>query len=58
MLKYFDDFLSKGCAFSGLIEIAEAAGATLIGCCAAIEKGFQHGGDILREKGYGLNPLQ
>ena len=35
----------------------EEAGASLIGCCVAIEKGFQHGGDILREKGYRIESL-
>ena len=52
-----DDFLANGCALSGLIKIVEEAGATLIGCCAAIEKGFQHGGDMLREKGYRVESL-
>ncbi len=52
-----DDFLAHGCAFAGLIEIVEAAGAELIGCCAAIEKGFQKGGDKLREKGYRVESL-
>jgi xanthine phosphoribosyltransferase len=52
-----DDFLAHGCAFQGLIDITKDAGAYLVGCCAAIEKGFQHGGDKLREKGYRVESL-
>ena len=52
-----DDFLANGCALEGLIKIVEEAGASLIGCCVAIEKGFQHGGDLLREKGYRIESL-
>lgn len=46
-----DDFLASGNAFNGMISIAEQAEAEIVGCTAAIEKGFQHGGDILRNKG-------
>jgi xanthine phosphoribosyltransferase len=52
-----DDFLAHGSALTGLIEIAEMAGATVVGCVAAIEKGFQMGGDRLREKGYRIESL-
>lgn len=52
-----DDFLARGCALNGLIEIVEEAGASLVGCCVAIEKGFQHGGDALRKKGYRIEAL-
>ena len=52
-----DDFLANGCAMEGLIQIVEEAGASLIGCCVAIEKGFQHGGDRLRDKGYRIESL-
>jgi xanthine phosphoribosyltransferase len=52
-----DDFLAHGSALTGLIEIAETAGATVVGCVAAIEKGFQMGGDKLREKGYRVESL-
>ena len=47
-----DDFLAHGSALTGLIEIVEMAGASVAGCVAAIEKGFQLGGDRLRKKGY------
>ncbi len=47
-----DDFLANGKALEGLIDIVNQAGATVVGATTAIEKGFQHGGDALREKGY------
>lgn len=52
-----DDFLANGKALEGLIEIVNNSGATLIGCTCAIEKGFQHGGDKLREKGIRVESL-
>lgn len=52
-----DDFLAHGSAIAGLIEIVEQAGATVVGCVAAIEKGFQMGGDALRKKGYRVESL-
>ncbi len=52
-----DDFLAKGNALLGLIDIVEQSGATLVGCGIAIEKGFQEGGRILREKGIRLESL-
>ncbi len=52
-----DDFLANGKALEGLIEIAEQAGAKVIGCTCAIEKGFQGGGDRLREKGIRVESL-
>ncbi|MBP3692422.1 MAG: xanthine phosphoribosyltransferase [Clostridia bacterium] len=52
-----DDFLANGKALEGLIEIIEQAGATLVGCTCAIEKGFQGGGDGLRAKGVRVESL-
>lgn len=52
-----DDFLANGCALQGLIEIIRQAGATLVGCGIVIEKGFQHGGDHLREQGIRVESL-
>jgi len=52
-----DDFLANGCALQGLISITEAAGATVEGIGIVIEKGFQSGGRIIREKGYQLESL-
>lgn len=52
-----DDFLANGEAMRGLLDIVEQSGAELIGIGCAIEKGFQHGGDKLREAGYPLKSL-
>ena len=52
-----DDFLAKGNALAGLIDIVEQAGAKLAGCAIAIEKGFQGGGDALRAKGIRVESL-
>ena len=52
-----DDFLANGCALQGLIQIVQAAGATVEGIGIAIEKGFQAGGRIIRNLGYQLEPL-
>lgn len=52
-----DDFLANGCALNGLIELVESAGATVEGIGIAIEKGFQSGGKIIREKGIRLESL-
>ena len=46
-----DDFLAKGNALLGLIDIVNQAGGTLAGCSIAIEKGYQGGGDKLRNQG-------
>lgn len=46
-----DDFMAKGNAMQGLIDLVHAAGATLEGIGVAVEKGFQGGGDALRESG-------
>jgi len=52
-----DDFLANGKALLGLIDIVGQAGATVVGCSCAIEKGFQHGGDNLRAEGYRVESL-
>ena len=52
-----DDFLAVGNALNGLIKIVEESGAELAGCGAVIEKGYQHGGDRLREKGIKVESL-
>ena len=52
-----DDFLAKGNALNGLIEICEAAGAVVEGIGIAVEKGFQDGGEKLRARGYDLRSL-
>ncbi len=52
-----DDFLANGQAMNGLMTIVEEAGASLGGIGIVIEKGFQKGGDALREKGYRVESL-
>lgn len=52
-----DDFLANGCAINGLIELIDEAGATLEGVGIAIEKGFQQGGKVIRDKGIRLESL-
>ncbi len=52
-----DDFLANGCALQGLISIVEDAEATVEGCGIAIEKGFQEGGDRIRNLGYRVESL-
>ena len=52
-----DDFMANGEAMRGLIDIVSKAGAALVGIGVAVEKGFQHGGDRLREAGYNLRSL-
>lgn len=52
-----DDFLANGCALMGLIQIVSQAGAAVAGIGIAIEKGFQPGGQIIRNLGYQLESL-
>lgn len=52
-----DDFLANGKAVEALIDVVNQAGATLIGVGIAIEKGFQKGGDLIREQGIDLQSL-
>ncbi len=52
-----DDFLANGCALQGLISIINQAGGTVEGIGIAIEKGFQNGGNIIRNLGYQLESL-
>ncbi|MBO5106028.1 MAG: xanthine phosphoribosyltransferase [Clostridia bacterium] len=52
-----DDFLANGKALNGLIDIVNQAGAEVVGCSCAIEKGFQGGGDSLRKQGVRVESL-
>lgn len=52
-----DDFLANGCALQGLISIVSSAGANVAGIGIVIEKGFQQGGQIIRNLGYHLESL-
>ena len=52
-----DDFMANGEAVRGLCDIVNAAGATLVGVGCAVEKGFQGGGDRLRQAGINVKSL-
>ena len=52
-----DDIMADGFALQGLISIVEDAEATVEGCAIAIEKGFQEGGDRIRNLGYRVESL-
>lgn len=52
-----DDFLANGAAANGLVDLIRQAGASLAGIGIVIEKGFQKGGDKLREKGIRVESL-
>ena len=52
-----DDFLANGCAVAGLIDLVHSAGASIEGVGIAVEKGFQTGGKLLRDKGVRVESL-
>ena len=52
-----DDFLAKGNALLGLLDIVRQAGAAVAGCGIAIEKGFQDGGERVRSLGVRVESL-
>lgn len=52
-----DDFLANGKALLGLADLVRDAGATLVGAGIVIEKGFQVGGQIIRDAGIRLESL-
>jgi len=52
-----DDFLANGRAVLGLMDIIQQSGASLAGVGIVIEKGFQDGGHLLREKGVQVESL-
>lgn len=52
-----DDFLANGCALQGLISIVKSAGASVEGIGIVVEKGFQTGGQVIRNLGYHLESL-
>lgn len=52
-----DDFLANGQALLALTDIVNQAGAKVVGCGIAIEKGFQGGGDQVRAKGYRVESI-
>ncbi len=52
-----DDFMARGEAVRGLCELVGESGAYLEGIGIAVEKGFQGGGDRLREMGINYHAL-
>lgn len=52
-----DDFLARGKAMEGLIDILEQSGCNLAGIGIVIEKGFQEGGKNLRKRCIKLESL-
>ena len=52
-----DDFLADGQAAHSLIDLVHQAGAEVAGIGIAIEKGFQPGGQFIRNMGYHLESL-
>ena len=52
-----DDFLAKGSALKGLIELISHAGATVVGAGIVIEKAFQPGGELIRSMGVRVESL-
>ena len=52
-----DDFLATGAALVGLSALVEQAGGTVVGAGISIEKVFQGGGNMLREKGMRIESL-
>lgn len=52
-----DDFLAKGQAALGLIDLVKQSGAEIAGIGIVIEKEFQEGGEQLRKKGYRVESL-
>ena len=52
-----DDFLANGAALAGLCDLVRQSGATLVGAGIAIEKAFQPGGKMLRDRGVRIESL-
>ncbi|MCA1062795.1 xanthine phosphoribosyltransferase [Rossellomorea sp. AcN35-11] len=52
-----DDFLANGQAALGLIDLVKQAGAEVAGIGIVIEKSFQLGGEIVRDRGYKVESL-
>lgn len=54
---FIDDFLARGRALLGLLDIAAQAGARVAGAGIVIEKGFQDGGSLIRSQGIRVESL-
>ena len=56
-LLIIDDFLAEGNAMKSLINLAHESGASVEGIGITIEKGFQNGGNYLRNMNFNLKSL-
>ena len=54
---FVDDFLANGNAALGILDLASQVGAEITGMAFLIEKGFQTGGKMLRDKGIHIESL-
>ena len=54
---FIDDFLANGNAAKGMIDLAQQAGAEIVGMGFLIEKAFQEGGELLRNSGIHVESL-
>lgn len=52
-----DDFLARGQALHGLIDLCEQAGATIVGAGVFVEKTYQMGGEEIRNRGIRVEAL-
>jgi len=52
-----DDFLASGATIKGLVRLIQAAGATLVGIGALIEKDFEGGRELLEPLGVPIESL-
>lgn len=52
-----DDFLATGATISGLVRLAQAAGATIVGIGTLIEKTFEGGRQVLKHLGVPIEAL-
>ncbi len=52
-----DDFLAEGSALLGLTSLLTDAGATVVGAGIVIEKAFQQGGQMMRDRGVRVGSL-
>jgi xanthine phosphoribosyltransferase len=54
---FIDDFLANGNAATGILDLTSQAGAEITGMGFIIEKAFQKGGKLLRDKGIHVESL-
>ena len=52
-----DDFLASGATIMGLVRLAQAAGATIVGIGTLIEKVFEGGRELLKPIGVPIESL-